>query len=114
MKDLLAEILKPLVLDENVLFVVVYRIDGTPIFADIKTRGILNILYWLENQVKILLHYIESGFFSDAEFRIANYQLLLYPLSRSLVLGVLANEEASLYKLRIDISSIKKVFERYV
>jgi len=114
MKELFIDLLKPLILDESVLFVAVYRVDGTPIFIDMKTRGVLNILYWLEDQVRVLLHYIESGLFSDAEFRIARYQLLLYPLSKSLVLGVLADESASLYKLRIDLTSVKKTFERYV
>ncbi len=108
------EILKPLILDDSVIFVAIYRIDGTPIFIDMKKRGVLNILYWLEDQVKILLHHIENGLFSNAEFRIAQYQLILHPLSKSLVLCVLANENASLYKLRIDISSVRKMFSRYV
>ncbi len=114
MRQVFKELLRPLMLDENVLFVAVYRIDGTPIFVDMKTRGVLNILYWLEDQVKVLLHYIENGTFSDAEFRITNYQLLLYPLSKSLVLSVLANENASLYKLRIDLTTIRRTFEKYV
>ncbi len=114
MREEFREILKPLILDDSVIFVAIYRIDGIPIFIEMKKRGVLNILYWLEDQVKVLLHHIENGLFSNAEFRIAKYQLLLYPLSKSLVLCILADENASLYKLRIDISSVKKMFGKYV
>jgi len=114
MKKMFKKLLKPLILDENILLVGIYRVDGTPLFIEIKKRGVLNILYWLENQVKVLLYYIENNYFSNAEFRLSKYQLLLYPLSKSLVLSVLANENVSLYKLRIDIKAIKKSFEKYV
>ncbi len=113
MRDLFAELLRPLLLDESLAFVAVYRVDGTPVFVKIRQRGILNVLYWLEDQVKVLLHYIESEAFSDAEIRIGNFRLFMYPISRSLVVCVLADESVSLYKLRIDLASIKKNFEKY-
>ena len=114
MRDLFAELLRPLLLDEGIILVAVYMIDGTPVFVKIRRRGVLNVLYWLEDQVKTLLHYIEREAFSDAEIRIGEYKLFMYPISRSLVLCVLADETVSLYKLRIDLKTIRKNFEKYV
>ncbi|MET1124122.1 MAG: hypothetical protein ABWW66_02510 [Archaeoglobaceae archaeon] len=110
MRETFREILSPLLLDDGVAFVGIYRVDGVAIFAGIKRRGVLNILDWLEEQVKLLLNYIESSTFEDLEVKISNYRLFLQPLSRSLVLAVLASETASLYKLRIDISTVRRRF----
>ncbi len=114
MREQIKELLKPLILDEGIAFVAIYRIDGTPIFVDIKRRGVMDILHWLEEQVKILLYYLENGQLSEAEIKISSYRLFLQPLSKSLVLTVLADDTISIYKLRIDISTIRNEFLRHV
>lgn len=114
MREEIEEILKPLILDENVLFTGIYTVDGVPIYIHFKDRKVISLVDWLESQVKVLIHYIASGYFKDAEFRILGSHLLLSPITKTLVLGVLAVEEASLYKLRIDVESIKSEFEKYV
>ena len=108
MIDAIKEVIKPLMLDENILVVAVYRIDGTPIVVESREiEGVLEAIYWLEKQIQTLIYYISSGLFNDAEFRFHDYYVLLYPISRTLVLGIFAKEEALAYKLRIDVESIK-------
>lgn len=114
MKEVIEELLRPIILDENIPFVGIYRVDGVPIYIHFKDRQVLSLVDWLESQVKVLINYIASGYFKDAEFRMAGSHLLLYPISRTLVLAILAAEDASIYKLRIDIESIKSGFEKHV
>ncbi len=114
MKELIEEILKPLILDENILFAGVYRIDGVPIYVHFKDRKVISVIDWLENQVKVLINYISMGYFKNAEFQLQESHLILHPISRTLILGVLAGEGASLFKLKIDLQSIKSEFQKHV
>ena len=112
MIERIRELLKPVISDENVLMVSVYRIDGTPVFVDAKRKeGVLDVIYWLERQIKTLINYISMGIFNEAEFKFKNYYILLYPISKTLILGILSSDEASAYKLRIDAASIKEQFK---
>jgi len=84
---MIKEILKPIISDENVLMVSIYRIDGVPVFVESKrVEGVLDVIYWLEKQIKTLINYISMGFFNEAEFKFKNYYILLYPISKTLVL----------------------------
>jgi hypothetical protein len=115
MKNEFRNVLKPLILDENVLLVAVYQIDGTPIFVESKkTKGILDVIYWLERQIQGLIYYIYSAQLSDAEFRFRDYYVVLYPISRSLVLGILATLDVSAYKLRVDLTSIREILRKRI
>jgi len=115
MIDAIKEVIRPLMLDENILVVAIYRIDGTPIVVESKEmEKILEVIYWLEKQIQTLLYYISAGLFNDAEFRFRDYYVLLYPISRTLVLGIIANEEVSAYKIRIDSESIKETLSGLV
>jgi len=55
--------IKPLILNPSVQMVVLYRIDGTPIIAEVKTKSprFLSILYHLENHIKSILYEIFNG-----------------------------------------------------
>ncbi len=114
MKEVIEKVLRPIALDENVPFVGVYRVDGVPIYIHFKDRRVLSLVDWLESQVKVLINYIASDYFKNAEFRMAGSHLLLSPISKTLVLAILASEDASIYKLKIDIESIKSEFEKHV
>ena len=70
MKELIEEILRPLILDEGILFAGIYRIDGVPIYVHFKDRKVISVIDWLENQVKVLIHYISMGYFKKAEFEL--------------------------------------------
>jgi hypothetical protein len=114
MIDLVRELVKPLISDESVLMVSIYRIDGTPVFVESKNvRGVLEALYWLEKQIQTLIHFISSGLLGEAEFRFRDYYVMLQPISRTLVLGILSSEEASAYKLRIDTQSVIENLRRF-
>lgn len=107
MLSLLREIVENCSSDQSIVVCAVYKLDGTPIVTQIRGREYLEILQWLEGLVRILLRQISEGTLKSAEFRMQNYSMLLFPLSRSLVLIIICTSEASLYKLRIDAESLK-------
>ncbi len=108
-------ILKPLAMDDGILMVAVYRVDGTPIVVESKkVRGVLDVIYWLEKQIQGMIYYIYSASLSMAEFRFRDYYVVLYPVSRSMVLGVLAKVDVSAYKLRIELVSVGEMIKEHV
>lgn len=104
----ISETVKPIISDPNIRMVVLYRIDGTPILAEIKDKNIkiLDLLYRLENQIKDILYHIFSGDLDDISFKFRDIVVKMYPVSRTLVLAILAKEETSIYKLEADIESV--------
>lgn len=106
----ISEILSPIVSDPGIKMVVLYRIDGVPIYTklNVSKREIAPILYWLEGQIKEMLHQIFNQNLDEASFKFGNLRIPLYPVSKTLVLGVMADEEASSYKLDIDIRTACK------
>lgn len=113
MREVIEKLLKPIILDEDVVFVGVYRVDGVPIYVHFKDRQLLSLIDWLEDQVKVLISYVTSDYFKDAEFKMRSGHLFLIPISKTLVLSVLALEGVSMYKLRIDLESIKNEFGKH-
>jgi len=105
----ISEIIKPIVKDPSIRVIILYRIDGTPIIAEIKDRNLktLNILYHLESQIKTFLHHIFTGDLDDVSFRFRDVVISMYPVSRTLVLAILASEEFSIYKLETDIETVR-------
>ncbi len=104
----ISETIKPIISDPNIRMVVLYRIDGTPILAEIKDKNIkiLDLLYRLENQIKDILYHIFNGDLDDISFKFRDIVVKMYPVSRTLVLAILAKEESSIYKLEADIESV--------
>ncbi|MDI9609974.1 MAG: hypothetical protein QFX36_01455 [Archaeoglobales archaeon] len=93
--------------DPSVVACAVYKVDGTPIVTNIKGKEYLSILQWLEDLVKILLRQIFEGSLRNVEFRMLDYSMLIFPLSRSLALIIVCTSDASLYKLKIDVESFR-------
>jgi hypothetical protein len=87
--------------------VALYRIDGVPLCVKIGTtvREMTPVLYWLENQIKEMLHSISQQNLDEASFKFNNMVIMLIPVSKTTVLGIIAREEASIYKLHIDIKT---------
>lgn len=104
----ISEAVKPIISDPSIRMVVLYRIDGTPILTEIKDKNIniLNILCRLENQIKNILYHIFNGNLDDISFKFRDIAVKMYPVSRTLVLAILADDEFSIYKLEADIESI--------
>ncbi len=104
----MSEILEPITSDPSVRMIVLYRIDGTPILAKIRKRDltILGILYWLENQIRDALYHIFNKDLDDLSFKFRDVLVKMYPVSRTLVLTLIVDENASLYKLEADVESV--------
>ncbi len=106
----ISDILSPFAEDPEVKVAALYRIDGTPIFARVneKSGRILNLLYWLESQIKSSLYYIFTKSLDEVSFRYCNTEIRMFAISRTLVLVfVLEFEEStSQYKIDIDIMNV--------
>ncbi|AEA46209.1 hypothetical protein [Archaeoglobus veneficus] len=103
-------LLSPIYSDPGIKMVALYRIDGVPVFIKINApkREIAGTLYWLEGQIKEMLYQIFNRNLSEASFRFGDVRIHMYPVSRTLVLSIMASEEVSMYKLEVDVMSVKK------
>ncbi len=101
------EVLEKLAEDPEIKMVAIYRIDGMPVHLIINApkRELSELLYWLEKQVNNMLWYIFTKNLKEVSFKFDNFQIFLYPISKTLVLGVIASLEASLYRLQADIKT---------
>lgn len=103
----LKEIVEKFLSDPSVVVSAVYRVDGTPIVAGIKDRNYLRFLQFFEDQTKAVFRLILDGSLKSVELKTKDYTAIFYPLSRTLVLLVVSTSEASIYKLKIDVESIR-------
>ncbi len=106
----ISEILSPFAGDPEVKVAALYRIDGTPIFAKVNERSgrILNLLYWLESQIKSSLYYIFTRRLDEVSFTYCNTEIRMFAVSRTLVLVFVleCEDSTSRYKLDIDIENV--------
>jgi hypothetical protein len=106
----ISEILSPLTDDPIIKVTALYRIDGVPIFAKVSERSgrILNLLYWLENQIKSSLYYIFTKMLDEISFTYYNTEIRMFAVSRTLVLVLMIESEdcSSRYKLDIDVENV--------
>jgi predicted regulator of Ras-like GTPase activity (Roadblock/LC7/MglB family) len=112
----ISRILKTIASDPSVRMVALYRIDGLPIFtkANVPKQELVSILYWLERQIKEMLYQIFNRNLDEASFRFGETKIHMYPVSRTLVLSIMASEEASLYKLEVDVRTACKKLSKLV
>jgi len=103
----ISSILSPIYSDPEVKMTALYRIDGVPVFLKINAprREMASTLYWLEGQIKDMLHQIFNRHLNEASFRFGDVRIHMYPVSRTLVLAIMASEEISIYKLEIDVKT---------
>lgn len=82
--------LRALSADPSVKGIILYRVDGTPIYANIKDeRSVLTHLYFLESQIKTMLEYIFNQNLKEISIKTGNLKFLLIPVTKTLVLSVL-------------------------
>lgn len=112
----ISSILSPIYSDPGIKMVALYRIDGIPVFLRVNAskREIVGILYWLEGQIREMLHQIFSRNLSEASFRFGDVRIHMYPVSRTLVLSIMANDEVSMYKLEVDVRTAEKQLRELV
>ena len=106
----ISSILFPIYSDPGIKMVALYRIDGIPVFLKINApkREIASVLYWLEGQIREMLLQIFNRNLSEASFRFGDVRIHMYPVSRTLVLSIMASDEVSMYKLEVDVNTAKK------
>ncbi|AIY90006.1 hypothetical protein [Geoglobus acetivorans] len=113
MSQRVSKLIKELSNDPSVKGVILYRVDGTPIYAEIKDeRAVLIHLYFLEKHIKSLLDYIFNRKLEDVSIKVGNIKILLLPVTRTLVLSILFLPIAE-YRLEIEakrvINSLKPI-----
>ncbi len=102
------EILSPFKNDQDIIAMVVYRIDGTPIYSFVRDgRRVSEYLYFLESQVRDLLYHIFTENLDEISLKIGEYGIKLYPISKTLVLSMLVTKVAS-FKVETDAKTIIK------
>lgn len=106
----ISRILSPFTEDPVIKVTALYRIDGVPIFAKVNERSsrILNLLYWLESQIKSSLYYIFTRELDEVSFTCYNIEVRMLAVSRTLVLVLVieADEYTSRYKFDVDIENV--------
>ncbi len=76
--------------DPSVMGVIVYRVDGTPVFVRINDELlVLEHLYFLENQIKSMLDYIFNQNLNEISIKVQDIKILLLPVTKTLVMCVL-------------------------
>ncbi len=114
----ISEILSPFTEDPAVKVTAVYRIDGTPIFARVNERSgrILNLLYWLESQIKSSLYYIFTKQLNEVSFTYCDTEIRMFAVSKTLVLVLVveAEEFTSRYKFDMDVENVVKTLGELV
>ncbi|AKG90810.1 hypothetical protein GAH_01917 [Geoglobus ahangari] len=86
----IGDIVRTLASDPSVRGVILYRVDGTPIYANIRDeRTVLSHLYFLESQIRTLLEYIFNQNLEEISIKVGNLKFLLLPVTRTLVLSIL-------------------------
>ncbi|AGK61857.1 hypothetical protein Asulf_01891 [Archaeoglobus sulfaticallidus PM70-1] len=103
-----SKILKKILAIDGVIMSALYRIDGEILCAktNVSSREVLTALYWLENQIKEMLYQISSRDLDEARFKFGKIVIILFPASKTTVIGVMIDEEASKYKIEIDIKTM--------
>jgi len=101
---LMEDILK----EPPMLFVGLFRADGVPILVKcVKRMDFLNLIYWLEGHVKDSLNQMVTENLNDLNAKFNKFFIRILPLSRTLALVMIAEDEMSLYKFEMDLVSLK-------
>jgi predicted regulator of Ras-like GTPase activity (Roadblock/LC7/MglB family) len=113
----ISELLEPFSSDPGVYMVALHRIDGVPIYVNAKRDKkvrLTTLLYWLEGQIKEVLYYIFTRNLSEASFKFEDMVVRMYPVSKTLVLSIIAKDETPLYKLDLDLESASRAISNLV
>lgn len=89
---------------------ILYRIDGTPIaLRTPDRRTLMDIMRWMENEVKYVMGHIERERLEDIIFTFKEHKIAFHPSSKSTVLATIINPDAhqQLTSLEITRASTK-------
>ncbi len=113
----ISELLEPFSSDPGIYMVALHRIDGIPIYVNAKRDKkvrLTTLLYWLEGQIREVLYYIFTRNLSEASFKFEDMVVRMYPVSKTLVLSIIAKDETPLYKLDLDLESASREISNLV
>ena len=111
----LEETLDDLYETEGIEACLLYRIDGIPIAVRTpRDRGILEVMFWLENQINHVLRNMNKEGLKKTTFDFKNYQILITPYSKSTVLVALIEPEAHQQLISIEITRAKSIISQCV
>ena len=100
---------------EGVDACIIYRIDGVPITVRTpRDSAILEVMFWLEKQIKYVLGNMNTGGLKATTFDFKNYQILLTPSSRSTVLVTIIDPQAHQQLISIEIARAKSIIHKCV
>lgn len=94
---------------------ILYRIDGIPILVKTsRERGMLEVMFWLERQIKHVLRDMNKEGLTSTTFDFKNNQILITPSSRSTVLVTIINPEAHQQLISIEIARARTLINQCV
>jgi len=102
----LDEIVEELAEIDGVDACIIYRIDGSPIRSRIPgfREVMLDILNWLERQVKYVFRQMETDQVETATFIYRGYSVILQVSSKSTVLAVVMSPKANQLLVSVEVS----------
>lgn len=109
--------MEKIVSEEGVYLAILYRIDGTPAIAKIKSeaRGLAKeVVSWMEREIKYVLPLISREKLESVIHEMGRFHIIFYPVTDLMVLAVAAEEEVHRQKLMIDIASTKESIREYL
>ena len=94
--------------DPSVILIGVFRVDGDPILVKCKDKmTILKIVDWLNKHIRTSLEKMLTEELSDVGVKFRDFFVKIIPISKTLALVIVSNEELSLYRFEIDILSLR-------
>ncbi|MCL7413274.1 MAG: hypothetical protein M8353_06615 [ANME-2 cluster archaeon] len=106
----LEQILDDLYETDGVDACIIYRIDGVPITVRTPLDStILEVMFWLENQIKHVLRNMNKEGLKATTFDFKNYQILITPSSKSTILATIINPNAHQQLISIEIARAKSI-----
>ncbi len=100
------EIVENLAQDPSIEGVVIYRVDGVPIVSELKgNKKNLEHLYFLESQIKSMLHYVFTQNLNESSIKISGLKIKMYPITKTLVLTLLSNPSAD-FRTELEVKRV--------
>jgi molybdopterin-guanine dinucleotide biosynthesis protein A len=97
--------------DPYLVFVGLFRVDGIPVVVKCKDRWkILRIAEWLKKHIENSLEKIVAEKLDNISAQISELHVKVVPVSRTLAVVLVAEDETILYKFDMDIESLKELF----
>ena len=100
------EIVRDVSDDPSVLGLIIYRVDGVPVFVRVNDEmKVLQHMYFLENQIRSVLDYMFNQNLNEISIKVEDIKILLLPITKTLVMSILFLPIAE-YRLEIEAKRV--------